>query len=95
VAVRRGLRGKTLDARPNVDWEVAGRMARAAYHADRSALDGNDFEAGYLAAVKEFSTRIGSADDWQVDDPLFTTVDVQVDKGFYRLMHASKGKRSR
>jgi len=103
VTTTRGRKPKKLNVRPNVDWDAVEERARKAYHenhlggAGRGAdsndvIDSYDFEAGYRAAVREFAPRIGLADAWQVNDPLFTVVDVQVDKGLYRMLHGTTGK---
>lgn len=93
MTTTRGRKPKKLNVRPNVDWDAVEERARKAYHADSNdVVDSYDFEAGYRAAVREFAPRIGLADAWQVNDPLFTVVDVQVDKGLYRMLHGTTGK---
>jgi hypothetical protein len=73
-----------------IDWDRVGELARAAYLADHTVVDGNDFEAGYMAAVRALSEQISLGYAWQVDDPRLNYVDVQVDKEFYRLLHRTQ-----
>ena len=75
-----------------VDWDRVGKMARDAYHADSAVIDAHDFEAGYVAAFAEFAKRVSVGDVWQVADPMFKVVDVQVDKQFYRMLHGAASK---
>lgn len=77
-------RAKAAD---RVDWDQVDELARAAYQADPSVIDGHDFESGYKAAVAEFAKRVSLGDAWQVGDPMFKEVDVKVPKRFYRMLH--------
>lgn len=76
-----------MNGQDPIDWDRVVQLAKAAYLADHTVIDLNDFEAGYKAAVKELYSQISQGDDWQVSDPRLSYVDVQLDKGFYRLLH--------
>lgn len=75
-----------------VDDLVASYFLSSRAHEDR-AINEHDYALGFRAAlrmIQEFGFSL--AEDWQIEDPRFDYVDIQVDKDVYALFYPQEQK---
>lgn len=77
-----------------MDWDKVDELARAAYFSSEDhAVDEEDYRLGFRRALLMIQeSGFSMAEQWQLNDPRYSEVDIQVDKDIYRLFYPEEAK---